>query len=186
MSIGKSLRNFFLGKKTRVQQIPTLTPQQTAQQTQLLDMINTYLQGHPIGQDVGSFEPYATEALTSFEQGIPSILERYNQLGGQSRINPAEMAAIYGAQSNLLRGLATDEANFDRNALMQDRQFLQALMGPAFQSQFENLIKPSQPGYLQNQLAQANKIAMQAMMTMASGGMGNLGSAAAAAAQPRI
>lgn len=167
MGLFSGLGKFLFGRKPKTVQAPLMTPQQSAEQKQLLDIINQYLTKHPIGEQVSSFDPYAEEAIGRFEEGLPSIFERYNQLGGQSRINPAEMAAIYGAQSNLFRGLASDEATFDRNALMQDRQFLQSLFSPAFGRQFENVIQPGTPG-LFGALA------------------GGLGSAAAQRAVPRI
>ena len=141
-----------MGTPGRVEQIPTVTPEQS----QLLQSLLGQL-GGPLSSGIGNLQQILSgspEALRAFqapalrqfqEQIVPGIAERFSGLGAGSQRSSAFAQSLGSAGADLAERLAAQRANLQSGALSQ----LQGLLGTSMQSQFQNLQIPGQEGALQ-------------------------------------
>jgi hypothetical protein len=131
-----SLREFFLGRPARMDQVPMFTPEQTSTMNQLRGM---GMQGLQQGMN---FEPIADKMREGFnQQTIPSLAERF---AGAGAMGSSRFAQSLGQQG---RGLETDiggmRSQWQQNMLPQ----YQSMLGAGLHQQFANQPVARQPGY---------------------------------------
>lgn len=153
-----ALRDFFLGTGPKTRQLPRFTPEQQQAFSTILQQALSQLQSPQ-----AAFEPIAQQARTQFEQRtIPSIAERFTAMGGQRSSAFGQQLGQAGA--GLEESLASLGAQFGQ----RQQQLGVGLAGLGLQPQFETLITPGQPGFLQQSL----KAALPLLLTGLSGGLG--------------
>jgi hypothetical protein len=145
--------DFLFGKNEKLQQYPKYTPGQenvfnqllSGSQQQIPDIFK-YLQGI-LGQNPESMQAFEAPAMRQFQEKIlPSIAERFSGLDAQ---NSSAFAQTLGqAGAGLAENLSAQRANLSSGAL---KQLLQ-LLGTGLSPQFENVLRPSQGGFLQKLL----------------------------------
>jgi len=131
------------GKKQKAQttQLPTLTPQQQAWQSQSGQMAMQGLQDPTAG-----FDPIAQQARSRFQtQTLPSLAERFTSFGQGGQRSSDFMGAMAGAGADLDEGLAAQQSQYG----LQNRGLLQQLLGMSMQPSFENIYQPEQMGGMQ-------------------------------------
>lgn len=170
-----AISKFFFGRPSRLEQIPTTTPQQQNILNQLLEG----LQG-PLGaglqnlQQLISGTPEALEAFqaparTAFaQQTIPQILERFS--GADAQRSSAFGQRLGQAGANLEQNLAAQKAQLQSQALSR----LQGLLGTGLRSQFTTTQIPGETGFLQNLLSSLGQIGGGVGTTALTGGLSGL------------
>lgn len=130
---------FFLGERGRVQQIPSLSPDQM----QLIQSLTGQL-GGPLtsglqnlrgilGGGPEAFKQLEAPALRQFEQQIiPQISERFGGAGALS--SSGFQQSLSQAGSNLAENLASKRAEMQSGALNQLMQLLTQSQNPRFQN----------------------------------------------------
>ncbi len=121
--------NFFTGRKARTEQMPLYTPQGQ-------ENLNWLMSQGRQNMDFGPIEDRYKKMFQ--EETIPGIAERFTSMGGGQR-SSAFNRALGGASADLNSQLA---------ALRSDYGMQQMNMG--LRPQFENVMHPAQPGFLQN------------------------------------
>ena len=142
MTVAGGLASIF-GKKQKAQttQLPTLTPQQQAWQSQSGQMAMQGLQDPTAG-----FDPIAQQARSRFQtQTLPSLAERFTSFGQGGQRSSDFMGAMAGAGADLDEGLAAQQSQYG----LQNRGLLQQLLGMSMQPSFENIYQPEQMGGMQ-------------------------------------
>lgn len=143
--------DFMFGKKEKTQQFQRFTPQQ--QQT--LNQINSNNQqqlpqaydflSQILSQDPQMMQRFEAPARRGFaEQTVPTIARRFGHLNAQS--GSAFNQTLANAGKSLEESLAANRAQYGFNALSQ----LQGLTNTGLTPQFENVLRPRAPGFLEN------------------------------------
>lgn len=145
-----TLSQFLFGRPGRLEQIPTVTPEQERMYSQILGGI-----GAPLGVGLENlqqlltrrpeaFEAFQAPAMREFrEQIIPEIAERFTGLGAQrSSVFPQQLGA---AAAGLEERLAAQRAGLQSQALQQ----LMSLLGIGLQPQFQTMQIPGTEGLAQ-------------------------------------
>ena len=130
------------GSPERVTNVPHMNPMQQQYQQQGLQYAGNQLFGP---QNQFDFAPIAAEARKNYQtQTIPSIMQRFasNDMLGSSGLN----SALSGSAKDLEMGLASlrSQYNLQRQPLLQD------LLRMGLAPQGENILRPEEPGALQN------------------------------------
>lgn len=173
--------SFFGGRKAKMKQVPTKTPQQMDFLSQMLQSLmgGTGGQGqeaalqHLMGLLSGSpesFQAIEAPARRGFEQQtIPGILERFS--GGGAGRSSGLQQTLGAAGQELETGLAAQRGQMQQDAVKQLlANFLgQSQLGLGTQT-FENVMQPGRGGFLQSLLGGM------------SGGFGQFGQGAGQAA----
>lgn len=145
--------DFLLGKGEQQQQIPRFTPEQQTIFSQLLGGGAPAIpQGLEFLQSILSQAPEAMRqfeapALRQFEEEIlPTIAERFTgQLGAGSARSSAFGQQLGQAGASLQERLSAQRGTQSTQALQQ----LMQILGMGLTPQFDTLLRPSQPGFLQ-------------------------------------
>jgi hypothetical protein len=144
-----SLHDFFFGKKEKVQQLPTMNPQQQALLQQLLGGLGGAtqaglgnLQGI-LSNEPGAFEAFEQPYKTQFEQKtIPGLAERFTGAGAQRSSAFGQQLGAAGA--NLSENLALLRGQLQQSAMGQ----LQNLMNTGLGAQsYQNVVRPGTTGF---------------------------------------
>ena len=154
--------SFFTGRKEKFQQVPSLSGEQSNFLSSILSNLG---QGGLAGQGYqsaiqnllgilqGSPQSYAAieePARRGFQQQtIPSILERFSGAGARSSSGLQQTLGQAGA--NLETNLAAQRGERQQNAVQQllGNFLSQGQLGLGTRA-FENIMRPAQPGFLQN------------------------------------
>ncbi len=151
--------DFLTGTPQRNEQIQRFNPQQQAGMNQALQQSLSGLQG-PLGS---GFQPIAQQARSNFsQQTIPGLAERFTSMGSGSLSSPAFASQLGQAGAGLEEGLAAQQAGFG----LQERQFLQNLLGLGLTPQFDTVQHSAKPGMFQ----QIAGPALQALLAYSTGG----------------
>lgn len=141
---------FLGGEPERIQQIQRFNPQQQDVLRQLLGGAQTTLpSGFDFLQQILSSDPDLTEKFEAptrrafEERTIPSIAERFTGMNAQK--SSAFGQQLGKAGESLEEILASQRAGRGFQALSQ----LQGLSGMGLTSQFENLLRPRAPGFIE-------------------------------------
>lgn len=120
------------GQSAQAQQLPTTTPQQNDLMSMLTQRLQQLLNPDMQAQLGGA-------AATQFnQQTLPSLAERFTALGGDVNRSGAFGQQVAQAQQGMLG-----------NLLQGQQQQIPSLMGGALQPQFENVVSPREPGFLE-------------------------------------
>lgn len=157
--------SFFTGRKERYEQVPTLTGGQGQLLNQLLGNLGPgglggqgyasaiqnllgIIQGSP--ESYRAMEAPARQAFS--QQTIPDILERFSGAGARS--SSGLQQTLGQAGRGLETDLAAQRANLQQNAVQQllSNFMGQSQLGLGTQA-FENVFRPSEPGFLQQALS---------------------------------
>ena len=138
-SLMGNLGSFLGGQPEKVEQFSRFSPEN---QQSFNDLIGSILGQYQQGGDFsGGFEPQAQKARTQFQQQtVPSIAERFTQMGGQRSNAFAQTLGQAGA--GLEEGLAAQGSQFGQ----RQQQLMQGLLGLGQQ---ESVLRPAEPGFLQ-------------------------------------
>lgn len=153
-----ALMDFLFGKRQKMQQVPTMDPQQLSYLQNLLGMSQQGLQSPYAG-----FEPIEQQARSQFQQSIPSLAERFTSLSPSAQRSSGFQSALGRAQGGLEESLAAMKAQYG----LQNRGQMMQMGQMGMQPRFENVMRQAQPGFLQQMAGPL----MQAGMGMATGGM---------------
>jgi len=133
------------GKSGKWSQLSTLNPQQQQAQMQALQQALQGLQNPYEG-----FEPLANQARTNFEtQTLPSIAERFTNMGGGGQRSSAFQGALGAAGSGFENGLAALKSQYGFQNRGQSLQQLQLGLQP----NFENAYTPGGHNFLSSILS---------------------------------
>jgi len=154
--------DFLFGKPEQVQQLPNYTPQQNRSMDQLLQgstqqlpQMFQYLQSI-LSQDPELMNQFEAPARRAFqEQTIPSIAERFTDMGAQR--SSAFGQQLGSAAAGLEENLASQRANLSSNAIQQLMQMLSA----GNTQRFENVVRPETFGAVGNLFSGASQGAGQ-------------------------
>lgn len=143
------MANFLTGSPGKFRQLNRFGPQAMGVQNlgiqNLMQMLQSGAGSRP---DTSGFQPIAQQARANFaQQGLPSLAERFQSLGGYGGSAFNRFAS--GAQANLERDLAAQEAQFGQQQQGLQQQLLQLLIGLGLTPSFENVYEQGQPGLLQ-------------------------------------
>jgi len=157
MGLFRSIGRLFGGGRQRVQQAPTMSPQQMGAQNQALSLAMQHLQNPTQG-----FDPIAQQARSQFaSQTVPSLAERFTSLGGGAQRGSGFQSALGGAGTDMEEQLAAMAAQYGLQNVGQFSNVLNMGLRP----QFENIVSAGQPGMLSGLMGQG--------MNMFGGGMFN-------------
>lgn len=144
-----SLKSFLFGKKEKMQQVPTMS----GQQTDLLNMLLGNL-GGPMSSGLGNLasllggdtEAFEAPLMRQFqEQTVPSLAERFSSLGSGAQGSSAFGQQLGAAGAGLMENLGALRGNLQMQGLGQ----LQGLLGTGLgQRTFENAFRPGTTGFL--------------------------------------
>lgn len=126
---GGGFGNFMFGRKPKTEQMPLYTPQGQ-------ESLNWLMSQGMQNADFGGIEDRYKKQFN--EETIPGLAERFSAMGGGQR-SSAFQGAIGRAGSDLNSQLAALRSQYG----MQQ-------MGMGLRPQFENVMHPAQPGFLQN------------------------------------
>lgn len=164
-----SLLDFLFGKKEKIQQLPTISPQQQQLLERLLSAINpqqlnvqrqptfqagqNYLQ-QLLGGDTSEFEAPLMRQFQ--EQIIPGLAERFSGAGAGGQSSSAFQQALGAAGSDLAERLGSLRGQLKLQALPQSLEYalapgqrnLQTAGLGLGSSSFENLLRPRTSGLL--------------------------------------
>lgn len=149
-----SLTDFLFGKKEKMEQLPTLSPEQQSLLNQLLGGL-----GVPAGQgleylssilsgDPEAFEAYEAPIKRQFEEEtVPGLAERFSEMGGGAQRSSAFAQTLGKAGESLSEKLAAQRANLRQGAMSQ----LQSLLGLGIKTPtFGYQQTGGTPGFLQS------------------------------------
>jgi hypothetical protein len=154
-----ALSQFLFGRKERMQQVPTISPQQQQLFSQLLGGLGGQLGGgmDVISQMLGGQQPFLEQlqepALRQFrEQTIPGIAERFTgQFGPGGQASSAFQQQLAGAGTGLAERLAGQRAELGMGAQQTGLQALMSLLGTGLGARpFETMFRPETQGFLGN------------------------------------
>ena len=154
-------RTLFGGRKARVQQVPTISPQQQQVQSELLSQISPLLgEVREASKAPLDIEPILQQARTSFyENVVPTLAERFTAMGSGAQRSSAFPAALGRAGASLQEALAALRARTElqkRGIQLQGaHSVLGPMMGIGMQPSFMNIYQPPSPGFLSGLLGQA-------------------------------
>ena len=130
------ISDFLFGKKGKLEQFPTMTPEQQQLLSQLLGGL-----GGPLGmglQNIAQLLSGDPEALQAFqapairqfeEQIVPGLAERFTGAGAGAQRSSAFQQALGGAGAGLAERLSAQRAGLQQGALGQLGGFLGAGLG---------------------------------------------------------
>jgi len=151
------------GHKRRVQQAPTMSPQQMGAQNQALSLAMQHLQNPTQG-----FDPIAQQARSQFKSNtIPSLAERFTSMGGGAQRGSGFQSALGEAGTGLEEQLAAMASQYGLQNVGQFSNVLNMGLRP----QFENLVDPGSSGLLGGL---ASSVLPFAGMGLGLGAFGNL------------
>jgi len=169
------LSNFLFGRKGKIQQVPTVTPEQKGILDQLLGgmsgPLGSGLQNlqNILGGGPEAFQAFEAPARTAFQQQtIPQIAERFSGLGAQR--SSAFGQTLGQAGANLEQNLAAQRAGLPSQALSQ----LQGLLGTGMTPQFGMQQVPGSSGALQGLMQMLGQGFGAVGQTALTGGLGGL------------
>lgn len=131
-----SISSMLFGKKGKMEQLPTMTPEQQQLLSQLLQGL-----GGPMGMglenimgilsgDPEALEAFQAPAMRQFEEQIvPGIAERFTGMGGGAQQSSAFQQALGGAGASLAERLSAQKAGLQSGAMGQLSQLLGLGMG---------------------------------------------------------
>lgn len=152
------------GQPERVQQTPTLNPQQLALQTRLGNYAADRLMNNQL-----DFSPIEARARQQFKtQTIPGLAERFTAMGGGQR-SSAFQSALGSASSDLESNLGALRSQYN---LAQYPQLL-SMMNIGMRPQFENVFRPEQASGLESLLSGLGSGASHIAAAGAQGYMSN-------------
>jgi hypothetical protein len=154
--------SFLTGKKEKMQQYPTISPDQEQASRGFLSQAQQGLQDPYAG-----FAPIEQHARTQFQQGLPSLAERFTSMGQGAQRSSGFQSALGRAGAGLEESLAAMRSQYG----MQNRSQMMSLGQMGMQPRFENMYQPGSQGLMQ-QLA---PLLAQMGMGMATGGMTSAG-----------
>lgn len=138
--VGKKIKEFFVGGKPQLLQLPNFTPEQQMALSQLLQGGLTGLQ-----QNQFDFGPISEEARSNFySQTIPTLAERFTAMGGGQR-SAAFQGALGRAGAGLEQSLAALRSKY--NVLGQQNALNQLRLG--LSPQYQNIYQGASGGLLQ-------------------------------------
>lgn len=152
MNFGEML----FGKKEKMQQFPTLDPQQIGFLGKLLGMSQQGLEDPYAG-----FQPIEQRARSQFQQSIPSLAERFTALSPNAQRSSGFQSALGRAQGGLEESLAAMRSQYG----MQNRGQMMQMGQMGLTPHFENIFRPKTFG-LMGELAGP---ALKGMMGMGTG-----------------
>lgn len=126
---GGGMGNFMFGRKPRTEQMPLYTPQGQ-------ESLNWLMSQGRQNADFGGIEDRYKKQFN--EETIPGLAERFSAMGGGQR-SSAFQGALGRAGSDLNSQLAALRSQYGMQQL-----------GMGLRPQFENVMHPAQPGFLQN------------------------------------
>lgn len=147
-----SISKFLFGQEGKMEQLPTMTPQQQQLLSQLLggisgplgmgfERLSELLSGRP-----EAFEAFQAPAMRQFEEQIvPGIAERFTGMGGGAQRSSAFQQALGQAGAGLSERLAAQRAGLQQGAMGQLSQLLGMGMGA---KPFGYQYTPSTGGFL--------------------------------------
>ena len=145
-----SLSNFLFGKKPKIDQLPTMNPEQQKLLDQLLSGVGGILPGGlgAIGQMLSGEEaPWEASAKRQFgEEIIPNIAERFSGMGEGAQQSSAFGQQLGAAGAGLAERLGAMRAGERQTGL----QSLFNLLGQGLgQRGFQTTIQPGTSGFMQ-------------------------------------
>lgn len=136
--MANSLSNFLFGTPQTTNQLPIYSPEQQSARQQLRNSGLTNLQNNPL-----SFAPIKQQYEKQFsEQVIPTLAERF---AGNIR-SSAFKGALGNTASDFYSKLAGLESQYNLGSRQQGLRELLSTLNP----EFENVLQPRQPGFLEN------------------------------------
>jgi len=148
--------SFLFGRKGRMEKHSTMDPQQMGAATSFLNQAQQGLQDPYAG-----FEPIEKQARSQFQQGIPSLVERFTSLSPSAQRSSGFQSALGRASSGLEESLAAMKAQYG----LQNRGQMMQLGQMGMQPRFENIYRPGTQGLLGGMMGPL-------LMSLMSGGMG--------------
>ena len=134
------------GSSGQSKQIPTMNPQQLAQQQQSLQQFG------PLSQQLQKpfdINPIINQRQQSFQTNtVPSLAERFTSLGGSGQRSSAFANALGRAGSDLETQLASLQSQVGLQDLNRQQSLLGLLGNIGFQPSFENAYQQGDPGLL--------------------------------------
>jgi hypothetical protein len=158
MNFGQML----FGSKGKMNQYATMDPQQLGASNQFLNQAQQGLQDPYAG-----FAPIEQHARSQFQQGLPSLAERFTSMGKGAQRSSGFQSALGRAGAGLEESLAAMRSQYG----MQNRGQMMQLGQMGMQPRFENQWMPESQGLMQ-QLA---PLLAQLGMGAATGGMTRAG-----------
>jgi len=141
-----TLSQALFGRRERLEQVPTVSPQQQQFLTQLLGQIQ-----RPLGAGIENLQQLISGDVSAFEKPamrqfqeeiIPGIAERFSGLGAGAQQSSAFQQALGGAGAGLAERLGMQRAGLQQQGLSQ----LMGLLGPALTQQQQPIFRPGTPG----------------------------------------
>lgn len=166
--------DFLLGKKEKTQEFRRFEPQQEQLLNQLLGGGQQLLPSgfefltSLLSQDPSQMQAFERPALRQFEEQIlPSIAERFTgQFGPGSMRSSAFGQQLGAAGAGLSERLQAQRGGLGMSALSQ----LQSLLSPGLAQRTDRVIRPAQPGLLQQVLPGLIQSGAQAGLSALTGG----------------
>ena len=135
-------RSLFGRKKSRVEQIPLYTPQQTSAMNQAVSIALEGLRNPSQG-----FEPIAEDEIRRYySETVPALADRFTAMGEGAQRSSAFANALSGSGADLASNLAAQKAKY---TLMREG-LLQSLLGMGLTQQNSPLYMPGSPGVLRS------------------------------------
>jgi len=148
-------KEFFGGTPEKIEQYPTITPQQQGIM-QLLQQLGIYDLQNPYE----GFEPIAQQARTQFSQEtVPGLAERFTSMGNNALSSGAFTSQLNQGRAALESNLVAQKAQYGQQNKQQALQMLMSLLNP----QSENIHRPRQPGAGERAVEFAIQAALKAL-----------------------
>ena len=174
------LMDFLFGKKEKIQQLPTMSSEQSQLLNQLLGNIGGPLQagignlGQLLGGGEGAYQAFEAPAMRQFyEQIVPGIAEQFSGMGAGAQRSSAFGQQLGAAGAGLADTLAMQRAGLQQEGLSQ----LQSLLGMGLGAKpFENILRPGTSGAigpLVQALGMGTGFALGGSLGTSLGGMGS-------------
>jgi hypothetical protein len=152
------LGDFMFGQKEKMQQVPTMNPQQMQMLSQLLGgMTGGSMGGGPMGQGMQylsgllsgnpeTMQKFEAPFMRQFqEQTVPSLAERFSSMGSGAQGSSAFGQQLGQAGAGLSENLASLRGQLQQGAMSQ----LQGMMGMGMGARpFENIFRPATQGFM--------------------------------------
>lgn len=161
-SLMDKVKEFFLGKKEKFEQLPTMTGQQMSLFNQLLGGLGGANQAGMgflqdiLGGDTSKFEAPLMREYS--EKIVPGLAERFSGAGAGAQSSSAFQQALSGSAADLTERLGALRGGLQMQGLGQLSNLLNQGLG---QRSFENIFRPASKGFLQSSSEQAGELMMK-------------------------